>query len=62
MVPRNFRPLQDFLQGIFIWKGRIEIMKEKLSGILDNALHQIEESGELDKLNYIRVAFLGKMG
>jgi len=62
VVPRNFRPLQDFLQGIFIWKGRIEIMKEKLSGILDNALHQIEESGELEKLNEIRVAFLGKKG
>ena len=37
-------------------------MKEKLSGILDNALHQIEESGELEKLNEIRVAFLGKKG
>ena len=37
-------------------------MKEKLSKILDNALGQIEESAELDKLNDIRVAFLGKKG
>lgn len=40
----------------------MKTMKEKLSGILDKALHQIEESGELDKLNDIRVAFLGKKG
>ncbi len=37
-------------------------MKEKLSQILDNALGQIEKTGELDKLNDIRVAFLGKKG
>ena len=37
-------------------------MKEKLEQILDNALNQIEESAELDKLNDIRVAFLGKKG
>ncbi|MCH5265555.1 MAG: phenylalanine--tRNA ligase subunit alpha [Lachnospiraceae bacterium] len=37
-------------------------MKEKLSQILDNALSQIEKSGELEKLNDIRVAFLGKKG
>ena len=37
-------------------------MKEKLSQILDNALNQIESSGELDKLNDIRIAFLGKKG
>ena len=37
-------------------------MKEKLENILNNAMAQIEESGELDKLNDIRVAFLGKKG
>lgn len=37
-------------------------MKEKLAQILDNALEQIEASAELDKLNDIRVAFLGKKG
>ena len=37
-------------------------MKEKLSQILDNALSQIENSGEIEKLNDIRVAFLGKKG
>ena len=37
-------------------------MKEKLENILNNAMTQIEESKELDKLNDIRVAFLGKKG
>ena len=37
-------------------------MKEKLEKILDNAMQQIECSGELDKLNEIRVSFLGKKG
>ena len=37
-------------------------MKEKLEHILSNAMSQIEQSGELDKLNEIRVAFLGKKG
>ena len=37
-------------------------MKEKLSQILDSALGQIEASKELDKLNEIRVSFLGKKG
>ena len=33
-------------------------MKDKLEAILTNAISQIEQSGELDKLNDIRVAFL----
>ena len=37
-------------------------MKEKLAKIMDEALEQIEESGQLDRLNDIRVAFLGKKG
>ena len=41
---------------------RKRIMKEKLDSIMKNALSQIEASQELDKLNDIRVAFLGKKG
>ncbi|MBP3702569.1 MAG: phenylalanine--tRNA ligase subunit alpha, partial [Lachnospiraceae bacterium] len=37
-------------------------MKEKLTGIINDALAQIESSDELSKLNDIRVAFLGKKG
>ena len=37
-------------------------MKEKLTGIINNALAQIENSDELAKLNDIRVTFLGKKG
>lgn len=37
-------------------------MKDKLETILSNAMTQIEASVELDKLNDIRVAFLGKKG
>lgn len=32
-------------------------MKEKLEHILSNAMSQIEQSGELDKLNEIRLPF-----
>ena len=38
------------------------IMKEKLQKIREEAIHQIESSGELGKLNDVRVAFLGKKG
>ncbi len=37
-------------------------MKEKLQKIMDEALAQINVSEQLDKLNEIRVAFLGKKG
>lgn len=37
-------------------------MKDKLSKIMEEALSQIESSEQLDKLNDIRVAFLGKKG
>ena len=37
-------------------------MKEKLKAIVDEALEKIQASEELDKLNDIRVAFLGKKG
>lgn len=37
-------------------------MKEKLKAIVDEALDKIKASEELDKLNEIRVAFLGKKG
>ena len=34
-------------------------MKEQLKSIVDDALSQIEQSDKLDKLNEIRVSFLG---
>lgn len=37
-------------------------MKQKLKKIMDEALSQINSSQELEKLNEIRVAFLGKKG
>lgn len=37
-------------------------MKEKLKSIMEDALSQIRASEELEKLNDIRVAFLGKKG
>ncbi|MFR0986330.1 MAG: phenylalanine--tRNA ligase subunit alpha [Frisingicoccus sp.] len=37
-------------------------MKDRLEQIRQNALAQIEEAGALEKLNDIRVAFLGKKG
>ncbi len=37
-------------------------MKEKLKAIVEEALEKIKDSQELDKLNEIRVAFLGKKG
>ena len=37
-------------------------MKEKLQKIREDAIRQIEESGDLSKLNDVRVAFLGKKG
>lgn len=37
-------------------------MKDRLEQIRQNALAQIEEAGALEKLNEIRVAFLGKKG
>ena len=37
-------------------------MKDRLEQIRQNALAQIQEAGALEKLNDIRVAFLGKKG
>lgn len=37
-------------------------MKEKLEKIMQEAIKRIEESGNLDRLNEIRVAYLGKKG
>ena len=37
-------------------------MKEKLEKIMQDALAQIEQTQGLEKLNDIRVAFLGKKG
>ena len=37
-------------------------MKDKLKKIMDDAMEQIDSSQQLDKLNEIKVAFLGKKG
>ena len=37
-------------------------MKEKLKEIVDTALKQIEAATDSDKLNEVRVSFLGKKG
>jgi phenylalanyl-tRNA synthetase alpha chain len=39
-----------------------ENMKDKLQSILDEAMQNIQESDALDKLNDVRVSFLGKKG
>ena len=66
---REFRPLEvwrTYRQGmgsiLYLVRKERETMKEKLDSIMKNALSQIEDSKELDKLNDIRVAFLGKKG
>ena len=38
------------------------MMKEQLKAIREEAIKQIQDSGNLDKLNDVRVAFLGKKG
>ena len=37
-------------------------MKDKLQAIREEAMKQIEQSDALEKLNDVRVAFLGKKG
>ena len=39
-----------------------DVMKEKLEQILNDAMAKIQESDALDKLNDVRVSFLGKKG
>ena len=41
---------------------REKTMKDKLQSIKEEALAQIEEAGVLDKLNDVRVNFLGRKG
>ena len=43
-----------------IWKEKI--MKERLQAIREEAMKQIQQSDALEKLNDVRVAFLGKKG
>lgn len=45
----------------FLLKGELK-MKEKLKEIREEAIKQIQESDALDKLNDVRIAFLGKKG
>lgn len=37
-------------------------MKDRLKQIMDEAMAQIDSSDKLDKLNEIKVSFLGKKG
>jgi len=66
VVPRiNFVPCVFNTQGIFSVKnkeGKEERMKEKLEQIKAEALKKIQDSDALDKLNEIRVNYLGKKG
>lgn len=66
VVPRiNFVPCVFNAQGIFSVKnkeGKEERMKEKLEQIKAEALKKIQDSDALDKLNEIRVNYLGKKG
>lgn len=66
VVPRiNFVPCVFNAQGIFSVKnkeGKEERMKEKLEQIKADALKKIQDSDALDKLNEIRVNYLGKKG
>ena len=39
-----------------------DVMKERLEQILKDATARIQESDALDKLNDVRVSFLGKKG
>ncbi len=43
-------------------KEKKNLMKEKLQAIKEEAIKQIQNSDALDKLNEVRVAFLGKKG
>lgn len=73
VVPRNFSSL---FKGRFFYafgiypqkqkenppKERKSFMKDRLQSIREMALAQIEQAGVLDKLNEVRVDFLGKKG
>lgn len=70
VVPRFIRPLQNievfckgfFVHQLFYGKDLITTMKEKLEKIKAEAIRQINMSDALDKLNDVRVNFLGKKG
>jgi len=58
--------IPEFMPPIQRWTFKVRkkeiTMKERLEKIKDEALKQIESSEALDKLNEIRVAYLGKKG
>lgn len=64
VVPRNycFVPFRDGAFFMYKHKEGDNKMKEKLQNIKEEAFKQIQESDALDKLNEVRVAFLGKKG
>ena len=61
--PILFLPLVAFVfYNMFCMKKGMEIMKEKLQSIKDEAIRQIEASDLPEKLNDVRIKFLGKKG
>lgn len=52
----------QFAPGRLHWSGKRVEMKDKLKKIMDEAMEQIDSSQQLDKLNEIKVSFLGKKG
>lgn len=58
---KKFRKARTFM-CLYEIKERKKEMKDKLKKILDEAMAQIDSSDRLDRLNEIKVSFLGKKG
>ena len=58
---KKFRKARTFM-CLYENKERKKEMKDKLKKILDEAMAQIDSSDRLDRLNEIKVSFLGKKG
>ena len=60
-ILKKFRKARTFM-CLYEIKERKKEMKDKLKKILDEAMAQIDSSDRLDRLNEIKVSFLGKKG
>ena len=60
-ILKKFRKARTFM-CLYENKERKKEMKDKLKKILDDAMTQIDSSERLDRLNEIKVSFLGKKG
>ncbi len=60
-ILKKFRKARTFM-CLYENKERKKEMKDKLKKILDEAMAQIDSSDRLDRLNEIKVSFLGKKG